>query len=59
MSSLPVHAGHPAYDRLSGVQVTVYDDEHMGDFIGMVVHFTNEESEHAQGGVRSATFTIM
>ncbi len=33
--------------------MTVYDDEHMGGFIGMVVHFTNDKTEHAQGGVRA------
>ena len=48
---------HTAQDPLvpqcpSGAQVTVYDDEHMGDFLGMVVHFTNEKTAHTPGGVR-------
>ncbi|KAK9857210.1 hypothetical protein WJX84_002581 [Apatococcus fuscideae] len=38
------------YPNDAGAQVTVYDDEHMGDFIGMVVHFTNDKTDHAQGG---------
>lgn len=28
----------------------VYDDEHMGDHVALVVHFTNTPSEHAPGG---------
>ncbi|KAI7839041.1 hypothetical protein COHA_007183 [Chlorella ohadii] len=31
-------------------QATVYDDEHMGDHVALVVHFTNAPSEHAPGG---------
>lgn len=34
-------------------QATVYDDLHMGDFIAVVVNFTNQKTEHAEGGVRS------
>ena len=34
-------------------QATVYDDLHMGDFIAVVVNFTNQRTEHAEGGVRS------
>lgn len=29
----------------------MYNDEHMGDYVGVVVHFTNQATEHAQGGV--------
>ena len=35
------------------LQATVYDDLHMGDFIAVVVNFTNQKTEHAEGGVRS------
>ncbi|KAI3433327.1 hypothetical protein D9Q98_003145 [Chlorella vulgaris] len=31
-------------------QATVYDGEHMGEHVGVVVHFTNTASEHAPGG---------
>ncbi|EFN59527.1 expressed protein [Chlorella variabilis] len=31
-------------------QATVYDGEHMGDHVAVVVHFTNAPSEHAPGG---------
>lgn len=33
-------------------QATVYDDLHMGDFIGVVVHFINQATPHTMGGVR-------
>lgn len=35
-------------------QATVYDDQHMGDFIGVVVHFVNQPTPHTKGGVRPA-----
>ena len=31
-------------------QATVYDDSHMGDYIGVVVHFSNQKTEHTEGG---------
>lgn len=31
-------------------QATVYDDSHMADYIGVVVHFVNEKTQHASGG---------
>ncbi|DBA70304.1 TPA: hypothetical protein ACH3X2_011731 [Trebouxia sp. C0005] len=31
-------------------QATVYDDLHMGDFIAVVVKFTNQKTEYADGG---------
>lgn len=31
-------------------QATVYDDLHMGDFIAVVVNFTNQKTDHAVGG---------
>lgn len=34
-------------------QATVYDDMHMGDHIGTVVHFVNGETEYTKGGVRT------
>ena len=34
------------------IQATVYDDQHLGDFVDVVVNFTNQETEHTQGGVR-------
>jgi hypothetical protein len=33
------------------MQVTVYDDQHMGDYIAVVVHFTNGKTPHHAGGV--------
>ena len=33
-------------------QAAVYDDQHMGDFIGVVVHFVNQPTPHTKGGVR-------
>lgn len=39
-------------------QVTVYDDSHMGDYIGVIVHFTNTPTEHAAGGVRTKTVLV-
>lgn len=33
------------------VQVTIYDDLHMGDHVGIVVHYVNAPSAHHQGGV--------
>lgn len=36
------------------LQATVYDDLHMGDFIAVVVNFTNQKTDHAVGGVRSS-----
>ena len=34
------------------LQATIYDDLHMGDFIAVVVNFTNQKTEHTEGGVR-------
>lgn len=34
------------------LQATVYDDLHMGDFIAVVVNFTNQKTEQTMGGVR-------
>ncbi|DBB08847.1 hypothetical protein WJX82_004976 [Trebouxia sp. C0006] len=31
-------------------QATIYDDLHMGDFIAVVVNFTNQKTEYADGG---------
>lgn len=31
-------------------QATIYDDLHMGEFIAVVVNFTNQKTEHADGG---------
>lgn len=33
------------------MQVTIYDDLHMGDYIGVIVQYVNKPSEHNQGGV--------
>ena len=35
----------------SATQATIYDDLHMGDFVAVVVSFTNQKTEHAGGGV--------
>eukprot|EP00887_Chlorella_sp_A99_P005555 scaffold1.g5555.t1 len=35
-------------------QATIYDDEHMGDYVAVAVHFTNAPSEHAPGGELAA-----
>ena len=37
---------------LASEQATVYDDLHMGDFIAVVVNFSNQKTKHADGGVR-------
>lgn len=34
------------------LQATIYDDLHMGDFIAVVANFTNQKTEHTEGGVR-------
>ncbi|KXZ56814.1 hypothetical protein GPECTOR_1g733 [Gonium pectorale] len=31
-------------------QVTIYDDEHMGDYLGVVVQYVNSPTEHHKGG---------
>lgn len=36
----------------ASAQATIYDDLHMGDFIAVVVNFTNQKTEYADGGVR-------
>ena len=36
-------------------QATVYDDAHMGDYIGVVLSFENKRAAHTKGGV---SFTI-
>lgn len=41
---------------MSDMQATIYDDLHMGDFVAVVVSFTNEKTEHADGGVRLAAW---
>lgn len=30
----------------------VYDNQHLGSHMGVVVHFTNEATEYSAGGVR-------
>lgn len=33
-----------------GDQATVYDDEHMGDHLSLVVHFVNTKTDYTEGG---------
>jgi hypothetical protein len=33
-------------------QATIYDDSHLGDFVAIVVHFTNAQTPYHKGGVR-------
>lgn len=42
------------FATVGGDQATVYDDEHMGDYLGVVVHFQNVTTEYAPGGDLSA-----
>lgn len=39
-------------------QATIYDDAHMGDYVSVVVHFTNQATEHAEGGELQASCWI-
>lgn len=52
------HHEHPLQNvdaaNVCSCQATVYDDLHMGDSIGVVVHYTNEETKHTPGGVSFA-----
>ena len=41
------------------MQATIYDDLHMGDFIAVVVNFTNQKSEYADGGVSDMKFFMI
>ena len=34
-----------------GLQATVYDDAHLGDFISVIVQLNNRKTEYAAGGV--------
>lgn len=43
-----VAAAHGSF----AMQATIYDDLHMGEFVAVVVSFTNQKTEHAGGGVR-------
>lgn len=36
------------------VQATVYDDQHMGDYVGVVVQYTNVATKYNPGGVSSS-----
>jgi WD40 repeat protein len=45
------------FATVGGDQATIYDDSHMGDYIGVVVHFVNSKTEHAEGGeLQAATW---
>ena len=46
------------FATVGGDQATVYDDSHMGDYIGVVVHFVNQKTEHAEGGELQAVSWI-
>ncbi|KAG7672116.1 putative Polycomb group protein FIE2 [Nannochloris sp. 'desiccata'] len=46
------------FATVGGDQATVYDDSHMGDYIGVVVHFVNNKTEHAEGGELQAAAWI-
>ncbi|KAK9805229.1 hypothetical protein WJX72_007289 [[Myrmecia] bisecta] len=43
-------AMHNLFATVGKDQATVYDDVHMGDYVGVVVHFVNESTAHAKGG---------
>lgn len=45
---------HNLFATVGKDQATVYDDEHMADYLGIVVHFANGQTEHTAGGVRGA-----
>jgi hypothetical protein len=34
-------------------KATVYDNQHLGSHVNVVVHFTNDATEHSNGGVHS------
>jgi WD40 repeat protein len=46
------------FATVGGDQATIYDDSHMGDYIGVVVHFVNNKTEHAEGGELQAAAWI-
>ena len=33
-------------------QAAVYDDTHVGEYVGLVVQYTNAKTAHCKGGVR-------
>ena len=45
---------HNLFATVGADQATVYDDEHMGDHVGVVAHLANTPSEHAPGGELAA-----
>ncbi len=56
----PIHqvAFNPSTSQLHNLvatvgkdQATIYDDQHMGDYVAIVVHFTNNETPYTRGGV--------
>lgn len=51
---LTSNASDFSHSTVAASSAAVYDDEHMGDHVALVVHFTNAPSEHAPGGELSA-----
>ncbi|GFR41055.1 hypothetical protein Agub_g1684, partial [Astrephomene gubernaculifera] len=41
---------HNLFASVGKDQATIYDDAHMGDFLGVVVQLVNQPSEHHKGG---------
>ena len=41
-------------DQCLAMQATIYDDLHMGNYIGVIVQYTNIETEHSTGGVSAS-----
>ncbi|KAG2442615.1 hypothetical protein HXX76_002700 [Chlamydomonas incerta] len=41
---------HNLFASIGKDQVTIYDDEHMGDYLGVVVHYVNSPTPHHRGG---------
>ncbi|PNW85304.1 hypothetical protein CHLRE_03g180050v5 [Chlamydomonas reinhardtii] len=41
---------HNLFASIGKDQVTIYDDEHMGDYLGVVVHYVNSATPHHAGG---------
>ena len=50
----PIDGLHNLFATVGGEQATVYDDAHMGNFLAVVVHFSNSPTLHHGGGALSA-----
>ena len=40
-------------------QATVYDDAHMGEYIGVVLNFENKRTQHTRGGVSEQASAVL